>query len=108
MKEVIELLESNNRALEYAAWNYDEMKLEDLRDSMTESTGVSETCLIQVRENNQVIEDLQENKKLKREIEELENMLQEEKAKNYGLTIENERLNDLTKMKSNIYLRPRK
>lgn len=56
MEEITERLLRCNAALEYAAFNYDGSKLEDLPDNMIESTGVSDTCLIEVRENLKFLE----------------------------------------------------
>jgi hypothetical protein len=42
-------------ALEYAAYNYDGAKLADLPPGIMESTGVSDTCLIAVRDAISVI-----------------------------------------------------
>jgi hypothetical protein len=58
-KELINRLEKCNSAMEYAAFNYDGSKLKDLRETIIESTGVSDTLLIEVRNNNQLMKDLQ-------------------------------------------------
>lgn len=58
MKEVIERLQANNYALEYAAFNIDSSKLEDLDENIIESTCPAETCLIEVRKNNELIKRL--------------------------------------------------
>ena len=60
MEELIRRLEACNYALEYAAWNYSEMKLEDLDPNIIESTGVADSCLIEVRNNNLMIEELRD------------------------------------------------
>jgi len=59
MEKLIERLDACSRALVYAAYNYDGAKLEDLPVNIIESTGVSDTCLIEIRENNLLIEELQ-------------------------------------------------
>jgi len=56
-KELIERLKACNSALESAAWNYSRMTLEDLDPAVIESTGVAETCLIEVRNNNTIISE---------------------------------------------------
>lgn len=58
--ELIERMEANNRAFEYAAYNYDGSILEELNPNVIESTGVGTTCLIEVRENKRLIEKLNE------------------------------------------------
>jgi hypothetical protein len=57
-KEIMLRLSQNNMALEYAAFNYDGMKLEDLKPGIIESTGVSDSCLIEVRENKKMLDVL--------------------------------------------------
>lgn len=49
-----------NYAMGYAAFNYDGMKLEDLEDHIIESTGVSKSLLIEVRNNNIIINKLKQ------------------------------------------------
>lgn len=63
MDRIIRRLEACNHALEYAAWNYGEMKLNDLKPNVIESTGVAESCLIEVRNNNLAINKLREIQK---------------------------------------------
>lgn len=48
--ELLERLNDCIEALKYAAFNYDGRKLESLPDGIIESTGVSDTCLIAVRD----------------------------------------------------------
>ena len=63
MEEIIKRLEACNRALENAAYNYDGSIIEELDSNIIESTGVSTTCLIEVRKNNEMINDLRASKK---------------------------------------------
>jgi len=56
--EIIQRLKMNNIAAEYAAYNYNGMKLEHLIPGVIESTDPAEQLLIEVRENNQMIQDL--------------------------------------------------
>lgn len=58
MEEIIKRLEACNRALEYAAWNYDCSTLDQLEPGVIESTGVGTTCLIEIRNNNEMIKEL--------------------------------------------------
>jgi hypothetical protein len=60
--ELIVRLESCNRELEYAAYNYDGSKLEDLSPGIMESTSVAGSCLIEIRLNNELLEKLKEEK----------------------------------------------
>ena len=53
--EISTLLKSNNQVMEYAAFNYDGSKLSNLKPGLIDSTGVSDSLLIQVRENNEML-----------------------------------------------------
>lgn len=55
---IINRLKACNYAMEYAAFNYDGSKLENLEPGIIESTGVSESLLIEVRNNNSFIDEL--------------------------------------------------
>ena len=56
-KITLRLLACNN-AMEYAACNHDGSILDDLPNGIIESTGVSDTLLIEVRKNNELIEQM--------------------------------------------------
>ena len=58
VKTVIERLEANNSAAEYAAYNYNGMKLEHIMPGIIESTDPATQLLIEVRDNNKLIEVL--------------------------------------------------
>jgi hypothetical protein len=58
INEIIKRLEACNSAMEYAAFNYDGSKLENLQLGIIESTGVSDSLLIEVRNNKILIEEL--------------------------------------------------
>jgi hypothetical protein len=60
-QEIIERLETCNRALEYAAYNYDGSIIEELDPNVVESTGVGTTCLIEVKNNKELINQLRES-----------------------------------------------
>lgn len=62
MNDVIERLKACNRALERAAWCEDEKVLKDLPEGIIESTSTSTTCLIEIRNNNDLIIKLREGK----------------------------------------------
>ena len=64
MEKLIEQLLACTYALEYAAWNYGTMKLEDLKPNIIESTGVAETCLIEVRNTKMLIEEVRASQKV--------------------------------------------
>lgn len=53
-----DVLIKSKGALEYAAFNYDGSKLENLRPGLLDSTGVSDSCLISVREINHLLSSL--------------------------------------------------
>lgn len=60
LQDIIERLELSNFSMRYGAYNYDGMKLKDLKPGVIESTDVSESLLIDVRNNNIMIKELQE------------------------------------------------
>jgi hypothetical protein len=60
-QELIERLEACNHALEYAAYNYDGSIIEELDPNVVESTGVGTTCLIEVKNNKELINQLRES-----------------------------------------------
>lgn len=60
MDDIIERLEACNRALEGAAWCDNGKVLKDLPKGIIESTSISTTCLIEVRNNNDLIVNLRE------------------------------------------------
>ena len=55
IEEIIQRLKMNNIAAEYAAYNYNGMKMENLIPGVIESTDPAEQLLIEVRENNLLI-----------------------------------------------------
>jgi len=59
---VIDRLEQNNMALERIAYLYDKSTLKDLEEGIIESSSESKTCLIEIRNNNILIEELKNNK----------------------------------------------
>jgi hypothetical protein len=58
--KIRERLEACNNALEYAAFNYDGRIIEDLEPGIIESTGVSDTCLIEVRNNREFATEIEQ------------------------------------------------
>ena len=57
-KEIIDRLDACNSALERAAFVIDGSRLQDLQPGIIESTGAATTCLIEIRENNKLINEL--------------------------------------------------